>query len=133
MKVQIQMNIKFSLYTAAQYQSTKKKKKHGWDLNKDCGFGGGGRTQIYRLQRNSVTFILGFTQYFTMWPYTEQYRLSLFQGFDLAAIRPWSMLWMEKGGKLHLSTLGGTAIQSTATEGGNKLKSWGGLNKRLKD
>lgn len=97
MKVQIQMNIKFFLYTAAQHQSTKKK-KHGWDLNKDCGLGGGGRTQIYRLQRNSVTFILGFTQYFTMWPYMEQYRLSLFQGFDLAAMRPWSMLWMEKGG-----------------------------------
>lgn len=34
------------------------------------------------------------------------------------------MLWMEKGGKLHLSTLGGTVIQSTATEGGNKLNNW---------
>lgn len=54
----------------------------------------------------------------------EQYRLNLFQGFDLPTMRPWSMLWMEKGGKLHLSTLGGTVIQSTATEGGNKLKNW---------
>lgn len=43
------------------------------------------------------------------------------------------MLWMEKGGKLHLSTLGGTVIQSTATEGGNKLKNWGVGGGKIKD
>lgn len=56
MKVQILMNIKFSLYTVGQYRSTKGKL---WGLNKD--FQPGLRTDLHTTE-NSVTEILGFTQ-----------------------------------------------------------------------
>lgn len=51
MKVQILMNIKFSLYTVAQYLEYKRKQL--WGLNKTLNSGRASE-QIYTLQKRSV-------------------------------------------------------------------------------